>query len=96
MLIYAYSVFDKKAQTYNTPFFCKNDAVALRAFEDLVTDTRTTVGTHPEDYSLYLCGIFDDERGGFGEGAPAYVIAEASEVIRRKIEQVQEISEENK
>ncbi len=75
-MLTAYSIFDKKAATYNTPFFCINDGVACRSFSDLVRDHRSTVGQHPEDFALYRLGEFNDLEGIISPCAPT-AVAEA-------------------
>lgn len=61
--MYCYSVFDRKANCYNTPFFCHTDGVAVRNFQDLVLDSRSSVNRHPDDYSLYKVGEFTEASG---------------------------------
>lgn len=56
-----YSVFDSKAAVYGTPFFMPNDGMAIRAFSDLVNDSKSTLWNHPEDFSLFRVGSFDDQ-----------------------------------
>lgn len=58
-----YSIFDAAAGVYNVPFFQNNDALALRAFSDLANDQDTTIGRHPNDYTLYRIGTFNIETG---------------------------------
>lgn len=62
-MLRAYSIFDKKSSSYNTPFFALNDDVAQRSFDDLIRDKRTLVGQHPEDFSLFCVGTFGQESG---------------------------------
>ena len=57
MILKVFSVFDSKLQVFNTPFFSRSAADASRSFSDLVRDSRTTVGQHPDDFSLLT--IFD-------------------------------------
>jgi len=56
-----YSLFDVKAAVYGTPFFMQNDSMALRSFSDLVNDRNTMVFNHPEDFTLFGIGEFDDQ-----------------------------------
>jgi len=58
-----YSVFDNKAAVYGTPFFMPNDAMAVRAFEGAVNKPGSLVFDHPEDFSLFRIGNFDDGLG---------------------------------
>jgi len=65
MILNAYTLYDVKALTFNTPFFCQNHAVAKRLCADLVIDMTTSVGRHPADYVLYCLGTYDDNLGVF-------------------------------
>lgn len=63
MNLHAYTVYDRKALVYHSPFFAVADGAAVRSFSDLANDPQTTVGRHPGDYVLYRCGAFDDSSG---------------------------------
>lgn len=63
MLLNVYSIFDAKLAVFNTPFFARANGEAIRSFSDLVHDSRTTVAQHPEDFSLFHIGQYDDEKG---------------------------------
>lgn len=58
-----YAVFDSKAGTYTPPFFQHQEAMAIRTFGDCCNDTGHTFGKHPEDYTLFNLGIYDDTTG---------------------------------
>ncbi len=58
-----YSIYDLAAGLYSRPIFCQSDAEALRMFNDLSVDVEHPVGKHPEDYSIFRLGIFDDIKG---------------------------------
>lgn len=59
MILQIYSIYDVKAETYNTPFFMPNEAMALRAFKDAIQDKNHEFSRNPEDYSLFHLGSFD-------------------------------------
>jgi len=65
MKIRIYSIYDKAAQYYNRPFYAHNDAVALRSFRALRLDYESEIHRHPEDFSLFYLGTFDDSSGLF-------------------------------
>ncbi|QXP44291.1 MAG: nonstructural protein [Arizlama microvirus] len=65
MVIKVFSIFDVKAKVYSNPFFMPHSGQAMRAFGDLVRDEKTEVNRHPEDYSLYQVGEYDDNVGCF-------------------------------
>lgn len=58
-----YSIYDEKAEMFNTPFFQQNDAIAIRSFNDLAADPQSLIYRHPEDYKLYEIGAFEDNNG---------------------------------
>ena len=58
-----YSVYDSKAESYTPPFFQHQEAMALRTFGDCCNDEGHTFGKHPEDYTLFNLGIWDDSNG---------------------------------
>lgn len=63
MKLNVYSIFDTASGLYSRPFFDQADAAAKRAFGGLVQDAEHPLGQHPEDYSLFRLGIFDDVTG---------------------------------
>ncbi len=60
MKLNIYTIFDTASGLYLRPFFNTSDGAALRAFSDIATDPDHEVGKHPEDYSLFRIGIYDD------------------------------------
>ncbi|WNK13393.1 MAG: nonstructural protein [Microvirus sp.] len=82
MLLKAYCVHDAKALQYHAPFFTSTDGSALRSFADLANDTATTVGRHPNDYSLWCCGTYDDNTGHINPNLPLLHIADASSLLK--------------
>ncbi len=60
MKLNVYSILDSKSGIYAKPFFMLNTSMAVRAFGDLCNDVQTTIASHPEDYTLYHIGEYDD------------------------------------
>lgn len=91
-----FAVHDCKAGFYGSPFVFPSVALAVRAFEDLVKDPRSSVSKHPGDYRLFRIADFDDVEGylspvspvvfiGCGsdfESAPVSVVESAPELQR--------------
>lgn len=65
MLLRAYTLHDSKALNYSPPFFVHNDALAIRMLTDLVADSNTAPGRHPNDFRMYCVGVYDDGTGAF-------------------------------
>lgn len=58
-----FSIFDSKAECYNTPIFLPTEGQALRIFDDMVNTQEQEVSKHPEDYTLFCLGEFDADIG---------------------------------
>ncbi len=58
-----YSVYDTASGVYQRPNFARADGEIMREFQNLCVDKTHPVGQHPEDYSLFRLGIFDDQNG---------------------------------
>lgn len=63
MITKMFSVFDSKAGVFATPFFMPTKGMAIRSFMDVSNDESTMLCKHPEDFSLFVIGEFDDEKG---------------------------------
>jgi len=58
-----YTVFDTKAGAYLRPFFARTNAEAIRMFSDTVSDANSLIAKHPEDFSLFKVGEYDEVTG---------------------------------
>lgn len=56
-----FAVYDVKAYAYLPPFFMPEKGMAARVFSDCVESESHQFGKHPEDYTLFFIGSFDDE-----------------------------------
>lgn len=61
--MFLYSVYDKVAKTYSTPFGFVNDGMAKRDFGLAVKNPNNPIHATPHDYVLYCLGEFDQEEG---------------------------------
>lgn len=61
----AFSVNDIKARAFLLPFFLKYPEEAIRAFSDMIAkdDPPHPFYLHPEDYTLFQIGEFDEVCG---------------------------------
>lgn len=62
MKLNIYTIFDRAAKAFVPPFYQKQDGEAIRSFEDAINLPGHPMFTHPEDYTLYKLGVFDDEK----------------------------------
>jgi len=63
MILHAYAVLDLKGDAFASPFFLHTDAIAIRTFNDAISDPSHPMSKHPEDYVLYRLGDFNDQDG---------------------------------
>lgn len=80
MIMKVFSVFDAKAAFFGNPFFDQREGSAIRAFADAVNsnDPNNGFARHPEDYTLYLLGEFDNEKGTFDAQMPTGIVSAAA------------------
>lgn len=85
MKLRVYSIFDKACGAYTRPFFVQADEAAIRAFKDDALRPDSVVGKHPEDYSLFHVGHWDDNEGSLKACEPV-CIGRAHELLSRGTE----------
>ena len=80
MKLNAYTIYDVASGIYMRPFFSQADGQAIRGFKDIATDADHEVGKHPEDYTLYRVGNFNDVTGKM-EGEELEKLATGLEMV---------------
>ena len=63
MRLRLFSVYDTKADAFNTPFACPTNGIAIRHFSDMANNPESSISRHPGDYKLFCVGDFDDSTG---------------------------------
>ena len=63
MIQKVFAVHDIKAEAFLKPFFTNTVGEALRGFIDACNDPQVQFNKHPEDYTLFELGEFDDGKG---------------------------------
>jgi poly-D-alanine transfer protein DltD len=58
-----FTIRDDKLETYNQPFFVPTIGAAERDFTDHANQTDSPLSKHPEDYTLFLLGEYDQLSG---------------------------------
>jgi len=80
-----FTVYDSKAKAYITPFFLHEDGMALRVFGDCINDTTHQFGKHPEDYTLFEIGTWEDQKAKFS-GTITKALANGIELVKAPFE----------
>ncbi len=58
-----YAIFDTCSGIYEKPFFHTADDAVRREFQDVCTSADHPISKHPEHYSLWRLGNFDNNTG---------------------------------
>lgn len=54
------AVFDSAINGFGQPIFVRTTAQALRSFKDEINRPGSEMGQHPDDYTLYHIGQYDE------------------------------------
>ena len=60
MITKMFSVYDSKTEAYMAPFFMGARGQAIRSFVDTAGEGTSMIAKHPEDFTLFELGDFDD------------------------------------
>ncbi len=60
-----FDIFDSATGSYARPFFMLSKGEATRAFVDIINDETTSIHKHPEDFTLFHLGAFNQETAEF-------------------------------
>ena len=64
MKLNIYSIYDSAAKAYMQPFFVQTNGIAIRLFTDNVNSKDDNqVSKHPQHFTLFKIGEFDDQKG---------------------------------
>jgi len=86
MRVRSFAVYDTKAKAYLPPFFFSEVGQAHRLFSDAVNDPKHVFGTHPEDYSLFEIGLYDDVTAKLEPFGPELIVT-GLQVVRGEVQQ---------
>lgn len=75
-----YAVYDKAVGAYMRPFPMQSDGQATRHFQDEAIRADSPIANHPEDFSIFRVGMFDDQKGELTYEEPT-CLARAHELI---------------
>lgn len=75
-----FTVFDTAAQAFLRPFFAETEGLAKRAFSEAINTPNgdNNFFRHYQDYSLFLVGWFDDQKGEITAELPTHIGAGAA------------------
>lgn len=76
------AVFDRKVEAYEKPTCLRTRGEALRMWETLCNDGKSAMSTHPEDFSLYELGVYNQATGTLTQKFPLSLMSTALECVR--------------
>jgi hypothetical protein len=82
MIVKLFAVYDSVSGVYDGPVSCQNEGVALRSFSNVARNPETQVGQHPEHYSLWLVGTWNDADGS--------IVSEGKECLTHAVDILRE------
>lgn len=75
------TVLDMVAQQYGRPFFAVSTGSAIRGFSDEVNrQSDSVLYQHPDDFQLFLMGVFDDEKASVELTSPPQLLVSGAQV----------------
>lgn len=80
-----YAVLDSAVGVYANPVMMNTDGEAMRSFTDAVVNADSPLSNHPQDYTLYLIGTWDNEKCEIVGHPPKKVINGLEAVNNRKV-----------
>jgi len=76
------AVKDAKIGSFARPVAVVNEATGVRAFADAVNDASTEYHKHPEDYTIWSLGTYDDQTGVFNNLVVPVQLANAVALLK--------------
>lgn len=77
MILKLVSIYDAKAQVFSAPIAFPTNGVAERSFADEVNNPNSQYAKHPEDFTLFHIGDYDDATGKVDNLSTPYSISTA-------------------
>lgn len=62
MLLTVFAIYDSGISTWMPPIYARNKGEMLRQFMDACNDPGSKLAKHPQDYTLFEIGTFDDDK----------------------------------
>lgn len=83
---YIYAVKDSATDTYGLPFFLNSRGEAMRHFTDAAraNPEQSQIAKHPEDYTLYEIGMYDETDASITAQTPEQVMRAKDAIIPKE------------
>lgn len=84
------SLYDMKVRVFMRPFTVAHVSMAQEALASAVNDPEHPCSAHPEDYTLFHIGTFDDDTGRIDSFSQPVHVALASSYQKKEMAYVQQ------
>lgn len=84
VILKVYAVYDSAMHLFMNPFFQVGKGVAFRMFQDAVNDPKSPFYLHPECYSLFELGEWNESKGCFVNKLAPEMVVTAQELAAAK------------
>ena len=81
MRLFLYTVHDSCAGVYERPWCARSDGEAMRSFQTIACDATHPIGQHPEHYSIFRVGTWDDNSAKLEPEVPKTHLANAIDLV---------------
>ena len=92
MNLLMYVVRDSVSGVYDRPMCARSEGEMVRGFGDIAKDGKHPVGMHPEHFSLWHVGLFNDNTGVIESMPPKHVV-NAIDLIVDNVVSLEEVSD---
>ena len=75
------AIYDSKCEAYSAPSLFKTRGEAMRAWIEAVKDEKSPMFKHPEDYTMFEIGTYDEEKGVFNNSKAPYSYGTAHTLV---------------
>lgn len=63
MITQMFTIYDAAIAAYQQPFYMRTIGEAIRAFSNVCNDQAHEIGRHPDQFTLFHLGEYDDNTG---------------------------------
>lgn len=84
MKLQIFSIFDEKAQAYNSPQYLQHKGEAIRMLQTTMDNKDSMLSKYPQDFSLYCIGDYDDNLGKISGKIEPELVIRATELLATK------------
>lgn len=85
MIVQMFALYDEKVAAFLTPFPAQSVGHAVRIMEERAQDPNFPLRRHPQDFTLYCIGSFDDASASLKSLEEPSLVSKGNELVRAKM-----------